>query len=97
MLYCVMSMEWSGGTDYNSTPIMATFTAGTTSTTVNVPLINDSIAEGPETFSLTITIPSSLSGQVELGTITEAVGYIIDDTSEMMCSWVSYKFTLLCC
>ena len=63
---------------------MATFTAGTTSTTVNVPLINDSIAEGPETFDLTITIPPSLSGQVELGTITEAVGYIIDDTSKMI-------------
>ena len=64
---------------------MATFTAGTNSTTVNVPLVSDSVAEGPETFSLTITIPPSLSGQVELGTITEAVGYIIDDTSEMMC------------
>ena len=63
---------------------MATFTAGTNSTTVTVPLINDSIAEGPETFDLTITIPPSLSGQVELGTITEAVGYIIDDTSKMI-------------
>ena len=77
-------MEWSGGTDYNSTPINATFTAGTTSTTVNVPLINDSIAEGPETFNLNVTIPPSLSGQVELGTIIEAVGYIIDDTSKII-------------
>ena len=64
---------------------MATFAAGTTSTTVNVPLINDSIAEGPETFDLSITISPSLSGQVELGTITEAIGYILDDTSKMMC------------
>ena len=63
---------------------MATFTAGTTSTTVNVPLINDSIAEGPETFDLGFTIPSSLSGQVELGTITEAVGNITDDTGESL-------------
>ena len=80
-----MSLELSGGTDYDSTTIMATFTAGTTSTTVSVPLINDSIAEGPETFDLSITIPLSLSGQVEFGTITEAVGYILDDTSKMMC------------
>ena len=63
---------------------MATFIAGTTSTTVTVPLINDSIAEGPEIFDLSLSIPSSLSGQVELGTITEAVGYIIDDTSKMV-------------
>ena len=63
---------------------MATFTAGITSTAVNVPLISDSVAEVPETFNLNITIPPSLSGQVELGTITEAVGYITDDTSEMI-------------
>ena len=64
---------------------MATFAARATSTTVNVPLINDSIVEGPETFDLSITIPPSLSGQVKLGTITEAIGYILDDTSKMMC------------
>ena len=61
---------------------MATISAISTSTTVNVPLINDSIAEGLETFDLSITIPPSLSGQVELGTITEAIGNIIDDTGK---------------
>lgn len=61
---------------------MATFTAGTTSTTVNVPLINDSVAEGPETFNLSLSIPSSLSGRVIPGTITEAVGNITDDTGK---------------
>ena len=63
---------------------MATFTAGTTSTTVNVPLINDSIAEGPETFDLSFTIPSSLSGRVIPGTITEAIGTITDDTGKII-------------
>ena len=63
---------------------MATFTAGTNSTTVNLTLINDSIAEGPETFDLTITIPPSLRGQVIPGTITEAVGNITDDTGESL-------------
>ena len=72
--------------DYNTTAIDVTFTAGSTSTTVNVPLINDSIAEGPEIFDLNFTIPSSLSGRVIPGTITEAIGYILDDTSKMMCS-----------
>ena len=77
-----MSLEWSGGVDYDSTPINATFTAGSTSTTVNVPLTTDNIVEGPETFKLTITIPSSLSGQVMLGTIPEAIGNITDDTGK---------------
>ena len=45
-------------------------------------MINDSIAEGPETFDLSITIPQSLSGQVELGTIAEAIGNITDDTGK---------------
>jgi len=69
--------------DYNSTPINATFSAGTTSTTVNVPVTNDSIAEKSETFDLDFIIPSSLSGRVIPGTITEAVGNITDDTGKL--------------
>ena len=63
---------------------MATFTAGTNSTTVTVPLVNDSIAEGPETFDLSFTIPSSLSGRVIPGTITKAIGTITDDTGKII-------------
>jgi len=70
--------------DYNSNPIIATFTAGTTSTTVNVPVTNDSIAEKSETFDLNFSISSSLSGQVLPGTITKAVGNITDDTGKII-------------
>ena len=68
--------------DYNSTPINATFTIGSTSTTVNVPVIKDNIVEELETFNITIVIPSSLKDQVILGNITNAVGNIIDNTSK---------------
>ena len=71
--------------DYDSAPIDATFTAGTTSTIVTVPLINDSIAEEPETFDLNFTIPLSLSDQVIPGTTTEAIGNITDDTGKTVC------------
>ena len=71
--------------DYISTPIMATFAAGTTSTTINVPLINDNLREGSETFDLSFTIPSSLSGQVIPGSITAAVGNITEDSCKMIC------------
>ena len=68
--------------DYDSAPLTATFTAGSTSTTVNVPVINDNIAEELEKFDLSFTIPSSLESQVISGAITKAVGNITDNTSK---------------
>jgi len=67
--------------DYTSIPITATFTAGTTSTTVGIPLAGDHIGEGSETFNLRFAnISSSLSG-VEIGErITTATARIIDAT-----------------
>ena len=71
--------------DYISTPIMATFAAGTTSTTINVPVINDTLREGSETFDLSFTIPPSLNGEVIPGSITAAVGNITEDSCKMIC------------
>ena len=71
--------------DYDSTPLTATFTAGSTSTIVNVSVIKDDIAEGSEIFNLNFTVPSSLEDQVILGTIITAVGNITDDTSKKIC------------
>jgi len=66
--------------DYISTPITATFTAGITRTTIDVPVIIDAINEDSETFDLTFTIPSSLN-RVIPGDIIMAVGNITDTTS----------------
>ena len=74
------------GIDYTSTPIIVTFAANTTSTTINVPVTKDNIAEESETFDLTLIIPPSLSGQVVPGNITKAVGVITDDTSKRVYS-----------
>ena len=82
--------------DYDSNSLTAIFTAGSTSTTVNVPVTNDNIVEGPETFDLTFTIPSSLGGQVILGTITNANGNIIDNTSKKKYVEIN-KFNCLYC
>ena len=68
--------------DYDSNPIMATFTAGSTSATVDVPVTVDSILEKPETFNLSFIIASSLQGQIMPGVNTTAVGTILDDTSK---------------
>ena len=69
--------------DYNTSPIPATFIAGSTSTTVNIPLFSDNTVEGLETFKLNITIPPPLIGRVTLGAIAEAVGNITDDTGKI--------------
>ena len=73
--------------DYDSTPLNATFTAGSNSTVVNVSVIKDDIAEESETFDLNFTIPLSLEkiDQIMPGTIAEAVGNITDNTSKKIC------------
>ena len=72
--------------DYTSTPITATFTPGTTITTINILVTVDNIAEQSETFDLSYTIPPALSGDVVPGNIAAAVGNITDTTSKILCS-----------
>ena len=68
--------------DYDSTPLSVTFSAGSNSTIVNVPVTNDDIAEELEKFDLNFIIPSSLEDQVVSGAIIKAVGNITDNTSK---------------
>ena len=75
--------------DYTSTPIDATFTAGSTDTTISIPVTMDILAEESESFNLKFTIPSSLSGKVVPGNITTAIGTITDDTSKIMSNCLS--------
>ena len=65
--------------DYTSTPITATFTAGTNSTTISIPVNKDDIVEGTEMFNLHINMPL-LNSDVILGTQSTAVVYIYDST-----------------
>ena len=67
--------------DYISTPITATFPAGSSSTTINVSVTRDIISEYSETFDIRFTIPSSLKAVVS-GNIDRAVGRIDDNTSK---------------
>ena len=75
--------------DYVSTPINATFAAGSVGAMVNISVTNDSIAEESETFNLAFTIPSSLSGKVIPGNITTATGIITDETGKTAI-WLFY-------
>ena len=71
--------------DFISSPITATFIAGTIITRINVPVILDNIVERTEIFGLNITIPPSLEDQVISGGITETIAYINDNTSTQIC------------
>ena len=66
--------------DYDSTPINVTFKAGTTNTTVNIPVIMDNITEMDEYFSLNLTIPSSLK-DLALSTVTNSILCLITDNT----------------
>ena len=70
------------GTDFNSTPFTAKIPAGATTTTVRVPVMNDNIVEGDETFSMSLTVPSSLGPGIVAGSVTSSTGIIVDSTSK---------------
>ncbi|MFN8526793.1 MAG: Calx-beta domain-containing protein [Chloroflexota bacterium] len=64
------------GADYTATTGMVTFGAGDTEKTFTVPILVDSVAEGAETFTVTLTSPG---GGASLGTPTAATVTISDD------------------
>ena len=71
-----------GGVDFTFVPTTATFSPGSTNTTINITVSKDNILEKREIFNLNLKIPESLADQVIPGNITIATGVIIDDTSK---------------
>jgi CSLREA domain-containing protein len=63
------------GSDYTSTSGTLTFNPGVTSQVINIPIVNDSLNEANETFSLTLNSPTNAS----LGT-SQTVTTTISDT-----------------
>ena len=49
---------------------------------MNIPVTDDNIAEGDETFSMSLTVPSSLGPVITTGTVTSATVIIIDTTGK---------------
>jgi hypothetical protein len=65
----------SAGVRYTTTTTTVTFAAGETSKTVDVPLINDSIIQGAQTFTATLSAPSGAT----LGAPATASVVVLDD------------------
>lgn len=67
----------TAGSDYTATNGTLTLAAGSTTATINVPILGDTVFESDETFTLTLSSPSA---NVTLGTAS-ATGTIINDDS----------------
>ena len=68
----------TGNVDYEFQPIALTFTSGVVVIPLEVPIFDDDIFEGNETFSLTID-SSTLPNNVITGDVNEVVVVISDD------------------
>ena len=67
--------------DYNSGPYNVTIPTGVTRVTFDIPIINDTIHEGDESFMLTI-MSSSLTSRVSHGSLNMANITIVDTTGK---------------
>ena len=76
VMYSTVDGTASAGADYTAASSQTlTFTAGSTTETVTVPLIDDDVIEDPETFRLVLSLPSS---NAEVGD-GEATVLVLDD------------------
>ena len=66
--------------DFNSNPFTITINAGATEGRANISVICDDVVEGLETFNITLTLTSNISG-VTLGRATSE-GQITDSTGK---------------
>jgi len=74
--YATSNGTATAGSDYTSTSGTLTFNGGVTSQTFTVPILQDSLVEGNETFNVAL---SSATGGGTLGSPSSAVVTIVDD------------------
>ena len=69
--------------DYRGNRFEVTFPVGSQSVTFNIPIVNDTVFEGPEFFNLSIVVPQEAADiGVEPGIPIDAFVDITDDESE---------------
>ena len=78
----------TAGSDYTAVSQTVTFAAGESSKTVSIPITDDSLAEGNETVSLSLTSPST---GATLGTPSSATLTIVDNDRAFAFSLATYS------
>ena len=84
----------TGGVDFNTATLIATFASGMNISNVNIALINDSIPEGLEKFNLTLSVSSTLGPAITVGNRDSATGIITDSTGECIIMYICNNKTL---
>ena len=69
--------------DFGSGPFIASFPAGSTTSSVNVPITDDQLQEGDETFAAQLQIPSNVPDTVVRGENVVAQ-VVIEDNEEVI-------------
>ena len=88
MIICSLKVWLTGGVDFNTTILTATFASGMTMSNVSVPVIVDNIAEEHEEFDLMLIVPSSLGPAITAGSRDTATGVITEDISKFVIRYV---------
>ncbi len=81
-----------GGVDFVSTGGVLTFAAGVASRTIVVPIVNDTINEGPETFTVAL---SNATGGAILGTPSVATVTITDNDPAGVVQFSQHGYTVV--
>ena len=76
------------GSDFDATAVTVVFSPGDRSQVVQIPLVCDTIAEGTETFSMSLST-NATSSRLQIGTPSSAIGIIEDSTGK--CFTVAYS------
>ena len=86
MIMCWVKSVWlTGGVDFNTTPLTATFDSGMTMSSVSVPVVDDKLAEGrDEMFDLILIVSSTLGPSITAGDRNRTIGVIVDTTGKHM-------------
>ena len=82
--YSTTDVTATAGADYTGvTNLSGTITAGSTSTAITIPVIQDAIYEDDETFTVTLNSPinSTIAGGPGTGTISDDETYYVDNTN----------------
>jgi len=69
--------------DYSAVSQEVVFPAGTTQRSFAIPIMDDSVLEAMEFFSVEVTVPASYAAMVLLGTNTAIIN-VTDDDSELL-------------
>jgi glucose/arabinose dehydrogenase len=80
----------TAGSDFTTTNGTLTFAAGETRKTFTIPILNDTLQEGNETFSIGIQSPTGAT----LGTVTTSTVTIVDDESSTSNTYNGKRYVL---